>query len=305
MARLMNGINASGPATIGLVRQRENASLFDTNANTSESLNDPDVPANQDIRMKNKFLVLLTLFLLTASVMANAELVQSTTGVYVSFRQCVEGVTLCDSITRTKLAKSAGIPGNSEAQASQEDPAYGVTSGNTKHTRAPGGAQIEASISALQGARNGSSGFVIEHYTNTSTGAESLTFSGKLTYDQTVPGANADFPAEGGSHSFAGAELEIFTLDVDALEAGTTVEENMAIFLDDPDQNVDYAMLKNVKSKGSENVTGSGTKTLSGTVVINPGDSVWMITILQSLGSNGAVVNASLETTTTIEKHIE
>ncbi len=253
--------------------------------------------------MKNKFLAVLALVLLTGPVAA--EMIQSTTGVYVSFRQCVEGVTVCDSITRTKLDKSDGLPGNSEAHASQDDPAYGEASGSTKHTRAPGGADMNASVSALPGARNGSNSFIFEHYTNSSAGPETLTFSGKLTYDLTVPIDNAGFPAEGGAHTTTFAELEIFTLDVDALEAGTTVEENMAIFFDEPDEDVEYVKLKNVKSRGPDNVTGSGTKTLSGTVVIDPGDSVWMIAILQSLGSNGAVVNASLQTMTTIEKHVE
>jgi hypothetical protein len=253
--------------------------------------------------MKNKISAILILALLAGPVAA--EMVKSTTGVHVTFRHCVEGVTACDSITPTVLAKNGGLPGNSEAHASQEDPAYGVASGSTKRTGAPDSAEMKAGVSALQGARNGSSGFVIERYSNMGAGAETLTYSGTLTYDQTVPGENADFPAEGGSHSTAFAELEIFTLDVDALDAGTTVEENIAIFLDEPDPDVEYVKLKIASSRGPDNVTGSGTKKLSSTVVIDPGDSVWLFAILQCLGSNGAVVNASLETMTTIEKHVE
>lgn len=57
-----------------------------------------------------------------------------------------------------------------------------------------------------------------------------LTFSGTLTYDQTVPAGNAGFPASNGTRSSSFAEMEIFTLNLDSIEAGITAEDNSAIF---------------------------------------------------------------------------
>ena len=42
--------------------------------------------------MKKKLTMILAMGLLAGPMAANAELVQSTTGVYLTFRECVEGV---------------------------------------------------------------------------------------------------------------------------------------------------------------------------------------------------------------------
>lgn len=250
--------------------------------------------------MKNKLLAILSLALLAGPVVA--EQIQSTTGAFVTFRQCIEGATACDSVSETKLSSFGGLPGDSEAQASQEDPAYGAANGRAKLTDSNGNAQLSAGISSLPGTRNGSNVFFIQRYTNTSMRTETFNLDANLTFDQTVPDGNSVFPDDSPANSGANAELEIFTLNVDALEAGTTARDNNYLILDGPPPGVIYESLGEAASMGNNDGSGEGSKALAVNVLIPPGESVWLLGTLQAIGANGATVNASLDTKTTIEE---
>ena len=69
--------------------------------------------------MNNKIPAILALGLLIGPLMANADLVQSATGAIATFRQCVSGATVCDSIGPYLASTYGGLPGDLAAQASQ------------------------------------------------------------------------------------------------------------------------------------------------------------------------------------------
>ena len=83
-------------------------------------------------------------------------------------------------------------------------------------------------------------------------------------------------------------------MDGDSYEVGTTAEENFSALLSDPDPGIGFTDLGFASTGPTSNVTESGTTELSNTVTVNPGDSIWMWALLQSLAANGAAVNASL-----------
>jgi hypothetical protein len=255
--------------------------------------------------MKMKFPALFSLLLLTGPV--SAELVQSTTGAMGTSRDCVKGVTVCDSFGRQLASAVDGLPGAEEASASLDDPEHGKATGKVKLTGTPGGAEMHASSSSPAGKRNGGNSSFLQRYTNVSEHAETLTFGGTMTYNNNVPAENANFPdefnKEAGTYdmsSSTSAEIVILTLNAEAIEAGTTADDNLGILLGEASPDDEPVMLHASRTKELENVTGTGTSELSGTVTIAPGDSVWLFAILQSLGANGAVNSGSLNTTTSI-----
>ncbi len=255
--------------------------------------------------MNNKLLLILAVSLLTGPLAADADPVQSSTSVFLTFRHCVSGETVCDSIAPVEAGSYGGLPGEPAAITSHADPTYGEASGSAQLTGAPGAAEMSASVSSLPDTRNGGNSFILQRYTNTGASAETLTFGGTLTYDQTVPAENAGFPADGGAHTGAVVELGIFTSNVDSLEAGTTAEENNAALMSDPDPGIEITELEFVSTGPVSNVTGTGTTELSTTVTVNPGESIWLWVALQNFAANGAVANASLDThleSTTVEK---
>lgn len=251
----------------------------------------------EELRMKFKLAVFLFLALLTGP--AAAVQVQSTTSVLLTFRQCVEGETACDSISGMRLKSFGGLPGAPDAQASQEDAEYGSANGNAN--LADGNMQMNANISSLPGARNGGNVFFLQRYENTSEHEQKLTLDATLTFDQTVPAENADFTDASGAQSVVGAELEIFTLSVDAVEAGTTAEDNHNVFQSGPPPEAVYTSVADAAASGTKNATGQGSKTFSVSGRIPPGESVWIFGVLQTLGANGAVIKGRLETRSTIE----
>ncbi len=253
--------------------------------------------------MKNTFPVILALLMLAGPV--SAEMVQSTTSVYLTFRECIEGETACDSVSNVKVGKYGGLPGDSEAHSSQDDPGYGKSTGRSKLADSPGEATLEAAISSLPGARNGSNSYFFQRYTNKGTHRETLTFGGKLTYEQTVPASNANFPVDKGGHSSAFAELEIFSLSMDAIDVGVTASDNGKFLNSELPPGVVHQSLSNTIVKGNQNESGAGKIAVSGTVSLDPGESVWMLAILQAIGSHGTEVKAVLDTKTTIKVHNE
>lgn len=246
--------------------------------------------------MKKKFVSILAVGLLAGPVAANAELVQSSTSVFVTFRQCVSGATVCDSVSPVQIGAYGGLPGALAAQTSQVDPAYGESSGSAKLMGAPGAAEMVASVTSMPATRNGSTNTILQRYTNASASAETLTLGTTLTFKQTVPAENADFPPDGAGHSGAVVEMEIFTMTADSVEVGTTAEENNDALMSEPEPGSGYASLEFATTGPVSNVTGDGTRTLSMTVTIKPGDSIWMWAALQNFAVNGALVNASLNT---------
>ena len=249
--------------------------------------------------MNYKYLFILFLVFLVGSNAVIAVPVQSTTSVYVSLRKCVAGETACDSIERTHSNAIGGLPGSTDARASQKDPAYGESTGSSQLTGEPGAARLTAVVKTMPGARNGSSNITLQRYTNMSETIQTLIFDGTLIFDQTIPEENAEFPPDGGGQSGVVVEMELFSSKLDSFEAGNTAEENWAAFnTEEPDEN---QMLANATTDGMVMiVTGQGTKALTMSIELKPGDSIWMFGLLQVIAANGAVVDASLDTRLTL-----
>ena len=246
--------------------------------------------------MNNKFLMIFAVVLLAGPLAVNAELVKSTTGVMLTFRHCVAGETVCDSIGPYEAASYGGLPGAPAAITSHADPTFGEASGSAQLTGAPGAAELSANATSLPAMRNGANSVTLQRYTNKGANAEMLTFAATLTYTQTIPAENAAFPAGSPARSGANAEIYIFSMDADFLEAGTTAEENITALMEEPDPSITTTELGSASTEPSTNVTESGTTTLSSTVTVEPGDSIWLWVILQSLAANGADVSATLDT---------
>ena len=246
--------------------------------------------------MNNKFLLILAVLLLTGPLAANAELVKSSTSVYLTFRPCVAGATVCDSIAPVEARSYGGLPGAPAAITSHADPTYGEASGSAQLTGAPGAGEMSANTTSLPATRNGSNCIIVQRYTSKRANAETLTFGATLTYNQTIPTENAGFPAGGPATSGAHAEIFIFSMDADSLEAGMTAEENNTLLLEGRDPSIITTELASAGTEPSSNVTESGTATISSSVTVEPGDSIWLWANLQSLAANGADVSATLDT---------
>lgn len=249
--------------------------------------------------MKYSSLYILFVTFLVGPTVVQAVSIQSTTSTYVSLRQCISGESICDSISPTHRQAVGGTPGSPNAEANLKDPEFGESAGSAYLSGEPGSAKVTANVNSLPYKRNASTSFVLQRYTNTSEETQTLTFSGDMTYDQTVPEENSTFPANGGGRSGAFVDMGLFSVMTDTIEAGTTAEDNFGIFDGEPPAG--YQSLGNAKTDGViSDLTGEGNENFSMSVVLKPGDSLWMVATMQAIAANGAVVKAELDTKLTI-----
>lgn len=233
--------------------------------------------------------------LLAASWQALGVTVESTTSIILTMRECVAGETACDNVGTATTMIKGGLPGEPEATATHEDPAFGEVAGGVKLLTLPRVSEHSARSGSLPGARNGGNAAILRKYTNSSGDAEVVTLTGILTYEQSVPEANSGLPEDSPGRSGAGVELAIVRLNADVLEAGTTAEENH-LMLEQGIEEIGYTELGSNTGGPLSNVSETGTRTVSVTVTVEAGESIWLWAALQSIAANGAEVNASFVT---------
>lgn len=164
-----------------------------------------------------------------------------------------------------------------------------------------GAASHTGNATSLAGTRTNSNTYALQRYTYAGASAAMLTFSGTLTFNQTVPAENAGFPNNPSAvYSGAFAALEIFTLSGSSLDAGITDQDNFNTLLAGYSLAPGYVRLGYTDSGGLSNVTGNGMIDIWLSLLVNPGDSIWLWSALQTPSVNGAVVDASFVTSTRV-----
>lgn len=246
--------------------------------------------------MNRKILAMAAVSLLVYLPGVQAVEIESTTTQYLTFRECVAGESPCDQVKPESAHEVDGLPGSPGAQASRDEPGFGSASGSTQLSDTGIGSEHHARASSLKGTRVGSNGFMLQKYTNNSDETQSLTFSGTLVFEQTVPEGNASIAEGSPGQSGANAELGAYRYGAEVVEAGTTAEDNFRLLLEGPQGEAELDDLGWEKSDTLYNQGGEGSQVISVTVTAAPGESTWFWAGLQALSSNGAEVSGKLTT---------
>lgn len=249
------------------------------------------------VATNKKTLAILAVGLLAGPMTASAIEVQSSTSVFLTFRDCVSGVTACDEFTRTLVRSYGGLPGDLTATSSLSDPAYGSLFADAQLSGTVGAPILRTSAVSEPLKRISTNSAALQRYTYTGSVPTTRTFGGSLTYSQVVPIENQDFPLSqwrplAGVSGILTAELEVFTLSGDFLEVGDTDASNFDSLL------FSYSIAPGYVRLGFDNFLDDATNpagfaTLGVTVNLNPGDSVWVRVFLQTPALNGAMVDSS------------
>jgi hypothetical protein len=211
------------------------------------------------------------------------------------------GLSVCtDSTCQSKYPRYAfdqeGFPGAqaasaaiSSSQGGQPASANSGTASATIGTAAADGAPVlTAYATGTSGLRNLATAAALQSYTWNGTGPASRAFGGVLTYSQTITGAYAQDNFSGIS-----ASVDVFTLPTGALfDAGTAPIDNLNALLDDAAQ-PGYQEVATASFTDPNN-NAAGRAFLSATIAqMQPGQTYWVLTVLQAPGDNGGTTDAS------------
>ena len=225
--------------------------------------------------------------MLGGSVAANAVTITSGTGAEGTARNCTPGVTSCDTISPVLFNTFGGNPGDASSSASQSPPDYGTSTASVTLTSLLGEAAFHDQVVGAPGTREAANGNALQSYTYMGSTPTTMTFSEVLTYSQIVTGLAA--PSGQG----VGALIDVFSLPPGALfDAGVSSADNdIALF--SPSEQIGYVDIASAVYADSNTNAGT-TQTLSVTVGLAPGETIWILDTLQAIAANGGMVEASM-----------
>jgi hypothetical protein len=223
--------------------------------------------------------------LLAAPFVTHAVEISAGTSEFVTFRDCVAGVTACDSVSHIVFGQFGGSPGAFSSAANVTYAGYGSAAGSVSFSGTIGAPVLHANASSLAGKRTNTNSVALQSYTYTGTEATTRTFGGTLTYNQVETGP---YPDNAGVF----ASIDAFTLTSATIDAGSTPDSNFDTLFGADFSAYGYAdIASNSFIDTGTNPAGSGT--LGVTVTLTPGETIWLRVLLQTPAANGSFVDAS------------
>jgi hypothetical protein len=223
--------------------------------------------------------------LLAAPFLTHAVEISAGTSEYVTFRDCVAGTTACDDVSHIVFGQFGGSPGAYSSAANVTYAGYGSAAGSVSFSGTIGAPILHASATSLAGKRTNTNSLALQSYTYTGTEATTRTFGGTLTYSQLETGP---YPENAG----VSASIDAFTLTSPTIDAGSTPDSNFYTLFNADFSAYGYAdVASSAYVDTGTNPAGSGT--LGVTVTLTPGETIWLLVLLQTPAANGSFVDAS------------
>ena len=217
---------------------------------------------------------------------ADATLINYGTAEGVSFRTCIAGASGCDDLSPLVQSAFGGFPGAASSSATSTLAGFGTASGSVTLSGVIGAPHLSAVATSTAGTRQNTNSVALQSYTYVGSAPTTIAFDGTLTYAETLTGAYP-FLVGGGVN----AVIDVFTLSVPAIDVGSTPESNF-------DALINESLLPGYVSLGIDQYIGTsstpnGVANLGVTVTLDPGEVVWVQTLLQTPAVNGGIVDAS------------
>ena len=225
--------------------------------------------------------------------LVNAIPVQASTGIFVTARECVAGpIGACFNFSPILFSEYGGRPGGLDAATSQVFSGFGTARAQTALSGPIGAPEIGTFAAGEFDHRVNTNSFGLQRYTYVGDTATTREFSGTLTYSQEIldpNNAQYDITAQSGIN----ANLIAFTTSAEFVDAGSTAQSNyenlLAFALGTAPDYVQLSM-DNFTDISASVFEGIGS--LSIDVELNPGDSIWIFSFLQTPAANGSTVDS-------------
>jgi hypothetical protein len=258
--------------------------------------------------MKPSSSTLLILSLISVSVAAHAQTVDSLTASEVTARDCTAGASGCDSISPiVGHSTVSGLTGSStNLTAVPLPPEFAgvtATAGATISGSSPSTLvtpTLTATATSNAGTREGATAYALQSYTYGGTAATNDFIGGTVNYTQTI---NGIYPVALGAGTNIG--IEVFTLAPGAqFSAGASAQDNYDALADAFANNtpVDSGITQTSftllgSSSAFDAITNpAGSLSTGVNVTLIPGSTVWVLAFLDSSAPNGSTVDPVFST---------
>lgn len=222
--------------------------------------------------------------LLSSCISANAILVTSGTAEFIHSRTCLAQADGC-IVTGPNIAYYGGNPGDAASSLSQTIVGHGLGEASSQLSGTIGAPILRATSTSFPDVFFNSQAIALQSYTYTGAASTTRIFDGTITYSQSMVPLPIDI---GGVF----ANILIFKTSASSLEAGSTSKSNFVALSNDIYNLPDYIELGSGFYANSK-TTASGNGAVNVSVSLNPGDTVWVQTILIASAFNGDIIDAS------------
>jgi PEP-CTERM motif len=221
---------------------------------------------------------------LAAPLVSQAVDITAGTAAVVRFRNCIPGVTACDTFSSLVDEEYGGSPGATSSSVAATVDGYGTASASASFSGTIGAPILHAYSSSLPGTRTNAVIVALQSYTYTGDTDTTRNFGGTLTYDQTLTGMYPD-PNDSGTDVL----LEAFTMPASTVEVGTTAADNFAALSGQtwPATWVGEAEFFD------DSHSGPGTASLNMLVPLTPGETIWILAEVTTPAVNGNIIDVS------------
>ena len=217
---------------------------------------------------------------------AQATLISYGTVEFVTARLCIAGASGCDDVSRIISSSRGGLPGDAMSSASATFAGFGTAFGSVSLSGVVGAPILKASATSELGKRVNTNSIALQRYTYTGSAPSVRSFGGTLSYSQSLSG---DYSGAVGAG--INALIDIFSLPTATVDVASAPDA----YFNDLFSHELFAGYSEIASSSYQDrsSTSSGIGTLSVSVALNPGDTVWVWTLLQTPAANGSAVDAS------------
>lgn len=217
---------------------------------------------------------------------SNAAQVTSSTADAVGFHNCIPETNPCSVIGPNLQISTGGVPGGASASVTATRAGMGEARASVSLTGIDGAPIVHAFAQSEIGARVNTTTFALQKYTYTGDAPTIRSFGGTVSFSQAISG---DYPGPNGNGVYA--EIDVFQLPTATVDVGSSTDSNF-LALAELQLLPGYVDLATASYTNSSTTDG-GAGTLSASVSLRPGETIWIEAILSTPAPNGEVVDVS------------
>ena len=239
---------------------------------------------------KNAVNICIGLALGSLAAAVEAVPVSAGTASFVSLTECIPAGTVCNPVFPSVQRVWSAEPGATASSATATNALYGLSQSSAALTGVVGAPILKAKAISEPGGRVAADAVAVQRYVYTGSDTTTRTFGGALSYLESV--AFPHDPAFPDRSTLVNAFIALYSIPRETINVGASPAQIYNDLLSMSSVNPGVVQL-GVAQWRDYLSTANGNANLNVSITLNPGDSVWVQTVLQTRAAGGGYADAS------------